>query len=166
MYNVLELLEKQNFIPPSTFLNNANGPPPKPSKVQVQHTFAGCSAPTTFILTDNPSVLVGKELKSTADWDDRVVAVFVSGHAWQLESYPPKNGWREPASLFGNKVLGVYWKFADEGIPTGSAVGSWNLWTGNVQRTRRHQDAMVVQDFWEKLAAWMKSHGRGGLIVP
>jgi len=161
---VLDLLGKQNFIPPNTFLNDPNGPPPKPDKVEIEHTFPGCNSPTKFIVTDNPSVLVGKELRSTADWDDRVVAVFVSGHAWQLESYPPKNGWREPASLFGNKVLGVYWKFADEGVPNGSAVGSWNLWTGNIQRTRRHQDAMVVQDFWDKLAVWMKSHGKGTLI--
>ena len=66
-----------------------------------------------YKVIDNPRAL------RPEDWEHRVVAVFVSGQAWQFKDWH----WSNPAELFQN-VLGVH--LTMDGRVVDSTVQSWN----------------------------------------
>lgn len=75
-----------------------------------------------FKIVDNPALIAPE------DWD-RVVAVFVSGQAWQFKGWK----WSNPVDLFRN-VLGIYLTFDER--PIDPNVMTWNCKILKVSKAR------------------------------
>ena len=71
-----------------------------------------------------------------------VVAVFVTGQAWQFKGWK----WDNPTYLFQN-VLGVHICFND--TAPHANIAKWNCKVLKIGRYERHQDTVVVNKFWE-----------------
>jgi hypothetical protein len=97
-----------------------------------------------FLVVDS-----GKEIKEQ-DWD-RVVAIFVSGQAWQFKGLK----WPIPVELF-HHVLGVH--VAMDNIPVGKEVSGWNCKVLKINPFKRHLDGSAVTLFQQFLNSFLKVH--------
>jgi hypothetical protein len=93
----------------------------------------------TYMITDNPAKFTAQ------DWN-RVVAVFVTGQAWQFKGWP--EGYSDPVKLF-QKVSGVHLTWDDR--PMNPTVSSWNCKILKINQFKRHLDAGAVNEFWAAL---------------
>ena len=84
------------------------------------------------------------------DWS-RVVAVVVSGAAWQFKGWPFK-GLKEghTVDLF-SKVAGVFVGYGDEEPPP--TVKTWNVTRHGLHREARHRDRSVASAVWRAIDA-------------
>ena len=103
---------------------------------------------TRYFITDNTAAF------RSIDWS-RVVAVVVSGAAWQFKGWPFK-GLAEghTVDLF-SKVAGVFVGYADEDPP--AAVKSWNVTRYALHREARHRDRSVASAVWRAIDAMRES---------
>lgn len=112
MLNALDFLQNGAFVSPD---DKRKAGAAREASVLLKRTDPVTGSIKMFKLMDNPLTL------SSDDWG-RVVAVFVSGQAWQFKNWK----WSSPVDLFKN-VLGVYLTFDDR--PVDSNVSSWNCKT-------------------------------------
>ncbi|CAL8463246.1 g2780 [Coccomyxa elongata] len=102
----------------------------------------GRAKPVRYVVTNR-----APDAKSH-DWK-RVVAVFVSGAAWQFK------GWPFPGAGEGNladtlsRMLGVYVGLKGEIMPEN--VKKWNVLKVEVPKDNRHRDRPIVQDIYTAL---------------
>ena len=109
----------------------------------------GAAAGTKYFITDKTDAF--RDL----DWK-RVVAVVVSGAAWQFKGWPFK-GLKEgghTVDLF-SKVAGVFVGYADEEPP--AAVKTWNVSRFGLHREARHRDRSVASAVWRAIDAMVAS---------
>ncbi|KAF5094402.1 hypothetical protein D0Z00_003552 [Geotrichum galactomycetum] len=99
-----------------------------------------------FVVVDNTERLTKPEY-----WD-RVVAVFVTGQAWQFKQYL----WSDPNQLF-QKVAGFCLTF--NGDPVLPQVKQWNVDVVGIDRNQRFRDREVCEMIWSKIERWMVSKG-------
>ena len=146
VFNVKSFLEAGQFLPTEEARKQVNGV--KPSTVVLDHANAkNASSKVTFQVVD------GVERLKDTDWD-RVVAVFVSGQAWQFRGWK----WTDPVEIFSN-VKGFYLKYAD--VKTDPQIKQWNVTVLEVNRYKRHLDAQCVYEFWsivDRYLAAQKPH--------
>lgn len=86
------------------------------------------------------------------DYWNRVVAVFVTGQAWQLKPYQ----WSDPNVLF-QRVLGFALLFKGDPIPP--TLAQWNVTVETVERSQRFRDREVVQRIWDRIEQSMVVRG-------
>ena len=105
---------------------------------------ASNSAPQKYFITDRTDTF------RSLDWS-RVVAVVVSGAAWQFKGWPFK-GLKEghTVDLF-SKVAGVFVGYGDEEPP--AAVKTWNVSRHLLHREARHRDRSVASAVWRAVDA-------------
>ena len=83
---------------------------------------------------------------------DRVVAVFITGHTWQFNSYQ----WNTPQELFQH-CKGYYFYFNGDVIP--QHVQQWNVERVELDRNRRFKDVEIVRYFWNNLEQELLNRG-------
>ena len=105
---------------------------------------AALANPTRYFITDKTDNF------RSLDWS-RVVAVVVSGAAWQFKGWPFK-GLKEghTVDLF-SKVAGVFVGYVDEEPP--AAVKTWNVTRYGLHREARHRDRSVASAVWRAIDA-------------
>jgi parafibromin len=108
MLNALEFLRDGVFISGDEKRKNGAS---REASVLLKRTDPVTGSVKMYKLMDNPATL------SSDDWE-RVVAVFVSGMAWQFKGWK----WPNPVDLFKN-VMGVYLTFDDRNVDKN--VTSW-----------------------------------------
>ncbi|KAF5113031.1 hypothetical protein DV495_004322 [Geotrichum candidum] len=99
-----------------------------------------------FVVVDNTERLTRPEY-----WD-RVVAVFVTGQAWQFKQYL----WSDPNQLF-QKVAGFCLTFNGDPVPP--QVKQWNVDVVGIDRNQRFRDREVSEMIWTKIERWMIAKG-------
>ena len=106
------------------------------------------SATQRYFVTDRTDAF------RSVDWR-RVVAVVVSGAAWQFKGWPFRGlGEGHTVDLF-SKVAGVFVGYADEEPP--AAVKTWNVSRFGLHREARHRDRSVASAVWRAIDAMAAS---------
>jgi len=135
--NATDFLQKSNYI--SIEQKQKEGTV-RESSVILQRKMEGTEKRYfTYMITDNPAKFTAQ------DWN-RVVAVFVTGQAWQFKGWP--EGYSDPVKLF-QKVSGVHLTWDDR--PMNPTVSSWNCKILKINQFKRHLDAGAVNEFWAAL---------------
>ena len=86
---------------------------------------------------------------SKSDWK-RVVAVFLQGSDWEFTEWP-KN---ESITSILLKIKGFHLKYSD--LPTNENIKKWNVKILEVNRTKRHFDSNVQNQFWTILDEFLE----------
>ncbi|KAK9472375.1 RNA pol II accessory factor, Cdc73 family-domain-containing protein [Dipodascopsis tothii] len=152
--NIKQFLEEGLFVPPQAAAASSGNM----QLVQRTPRFLG-GGPLRFVVVDSP------ERFKPEYWDDRVVAVFTTGQAWQFKAYK----WSAPGVLF-QKVKGFCLIY--QGDPVPDNVLSWNVDVIRVdrdtaadgaddRRRRQFRDREIAERIWERLERWMLAHGWG-----
>ena len=97
-----------------------------------------------YKIIDNPVKL------ADADWNS-VVAVFATGQLWQFKGWK----WSDPRQLFAN-VLGVHLCMDDTAVDEN--VLQWNCKVLKINRSKRHSDAIAMNQFWGLVDSFVKLH--------
>lgn len=139
MGNVKAFLENGEFIPQMSGLGSPN---------LLHITRKSPRFPNSIRFTVVDSV----ERFTKPEYWDRVVAVFVTGQAWQFKNYR----WSNPNELF-QKVAGFYVGYQDEKVP--ESLGTWNVNVTKLMRNERFKDREAVEYIWNNIERWMVSKG-------
>ena len=135
--NAIDFLEKSNYI--SLEQKQKDGIV-RESSVSLRRKIQGEEKKYfTYTIMDNPAKLTPQ------DWN-RVVAVFVTGQAWQFKGWP--EGYSDPVKLF-QKVSGIHLTWDDR--PMNPTVSSWNCKILKINQFKRHLDAGAANEFWATL---------------
>ena len=97
-----------------------------------------------YKIIDNPMKLADE------DWNS-VVAVFATGQLWQFKGWK----WSDPRQLFSN-VLGVHLSLDD--IAVDENILQWNCKVLKINRSKRHSDAIAMNQFWGLVDGFVKLH--------
>lgn len=135
--NAIDFLEHSNYI--SLEQKQAAGLVRESSVSLKRRIQGGEKKFFTYMVMDNPAKL------SAQDWN-RVVAVFVTGQAWQFKGWP--EGYSDPVKLF-QKVSGIHLTWDDR--PMNPTVSSWNCKILKINQFKRHLDAGAANEFWATL---------------
>ena len=136
LFNAQSFLEDGLLIP--TAIKRAEHPTaPKPPFVRI-HRPSVLHPPdvVSFDVLDDTSVL------KADDWR-RVVAIFVSGSAWQFEGWP--HPFTSPAVICA-AVPAFYLAYADE--PVNKNVQQWKVHTLVAHRMKNYADRSLQMEFW------------------
>lgn len=139
MGNVKAFLENGEFIPQMSGLGSPN---------LLHITRKSPRFPNSIRFTVVDSV----ERFTKPEYWDRVVAVFVTGQAWQFKNYR----WSNPNELF-QKVAGFYVGYHDEKVP--ESLGTWNVNVSKLMRNERFKDREAAEYIWNNIERWMVSRG-------
>ena len=129
IFNAREFLENGVYVLPAEAKAKATS---RESRLRIQKNGQ------EYIVLDNPMTL------SREEWEQQVVAVFVTGATWQFKGWR----WDDPVELF-QRVCGFYLAFDDVKIE--GPVATWKVNRLLISRNRRHLDSIVSMDFWSKL---------------
>lgn len=162
MGNVRAFLEQGEFIPKmsglgapdlihinrySTRLGHQNSSNAVPSSSGSSTNGNGNKTKIKFVVVDNVDKFTKPEY-----WD-RVVAVFVTGQAWQFKSYR----WPSPSDLFQH-VAGFYLAYQGERVPP--ELGTWrNVMVTQIPKNERFRDREAAEMIWNQIEKWMLSKG-------
>lgn len=138
MSNIKPFLEDAQFLPQMKTSGAAN--------LQMITRSSQRVGDVRFVVVDNVDRFTRHEY-----WD-RVVAVFVTGQAWQFKQYL----WSDPNVLF-QKVAGFCLTFQGDPIPP--AVLKWNVDVIPIDRNERFRDREVSELIWGKIEKWMLAKG-------
>lgn len=138
MTNVKPFLEEAQFVPMMKGSGTAN--------LQMITRNSPRLGQFKFVVVDSVDRFTRPEY-----WD-RVVAVFVTGQAWQFKQYL----WSDPNILF-QKVAGFCLTFAGDPVPP--AVQQWNVDIVPIDRNQRFRDREVSEMIWGKIEKWMIAKG-------
>lgn len=137
MANVKEFLENGVFVP-TPLSSNA----PELQRISRNSAVLG---PMKFLVVKSVD-------KFKPEYWDRVIAVFVTGQAWQFKSYQ----WSDPNVLF-QKVLGFALTYKGDPIPPN--VKQWNVKIEVLDRNLRFKDKGAVENIWERIEQGLISRG-------
>lgn len=138
MSNVKQFLEDAQFVPQMKSSGSAN--------LQMITRNSPRLGSFKFVVVDSVDRFTRPEY-----WD-RVVAVFVTGQAWQFKQYL----WSDPNMLF-QKVAGFCLTYA--GDPVQPIVNQWNVDVIPIDRNQRFRDREVSEMIWGKVEKWMVAKG-------
>ncbi|KAL1922485.1 uncharacterized protein VTP21DRAFT_10024 [Calcarisporiella thermophila] len=142
LYNVKELLENGKFVDSQSIRDSGVK---KQQQVLVQRK---CSDGTIA----NYKIVDSVEGFAVDDWD-RVVAVFVTGAAWQFRNWK----WQSPVDIFHN-VKGFFCQWANEDLK--DVAKNWNVTTLKIHRYKRHLDKALISYFWDVLDQYTAQRNR------
>ena len=145
LYNARDFLESGHLIPTAEKRAAMAGlaKPPfirlqRPSCVDKQRT-------VYFDVMDDVS-----QLRSSDDWR-RVVAVFVSGSAWQFDGWPAP--FTSPAAIAAH-IAAFYLHYSDE--PPNKNVQQWRVHRLTAHRDKHHHDRSLHVELWNTLTEQLK----------
>ena len=149
LYNARDFLEAGQLIPTADKRAAMAGlaKPPyirlqRPSCIDKQRSVA-------FDVMDDVS-----QLRSSDDWR-RVVAVFVSGSAWQFDGWPAPL--TSPAAIAAH-LSAFYMHYSDE--PVNKNVQQWRVHRLTAHRDKHHHDRSLQLDFWNTLTEQLKCNSK------
>jgi hypothetical protein len=139
--NAKEMLADNSFIP----LEQAKAlGMERVSDQTILRKIPGSLVELQYKIIDNPVKL------AEADWSS-VVAVFATGQLWQFKGWK----WSDPRQLFAN-VLGVHLCMDD--IAVDENILQWNCKVLKINRSKRHSDAIAMNQFWGLVDSFVKLH--------
>ncbi|CAF0937793.1 unnamed protein product [Adineta steineri] len=133
-YNCKELLEDLKYI--STEDGKASGTK-RDGDILIQRKKGNLTVP--YRITDDPLRL------SKQDWDERVVAVFAQGPAWQFKGWPMGGN---PVEVF-QKIKAYHIKWAQ--LKTDTNIAKWSVHLIELDQNKRHLDCARIRTFWDSL---------------
>jgi len=136
LYNIKSFLEDMNYVSTEEILKK-NPNETKPDYVYVTRRKHPQAGDIRFKVVDS---VVNFD---NAMWD-RVVAVFVSGQAWQLKDWK----WPSPADIFDN-VKGFHVYFDDAKLS--DLVKGWNVAALPIKHHSRNKDIVQVHEIWRQI---------------
>lgn len=146
LYNCRQFLEDSHYVSHADLVKENQGASlPKPESVYVtrrKHPLTGC---------DMRFKVVDSVLNFTDETWERVVAVVVSGQAWQLKGWK----WQSTQEIFAN-VKGLYVYFDDAKIPP--QVQGWNVTPLAIKHHLRNKDIVRVHELWSQVDAHLVAH--------
>ena len=144
LFNARQFLEEGLLVP--TAVKRAENPTAaKPSVVRVSRP--SVLEPThrvSFDVVDDTSAL------HSSDWK-RLVAVFVSGSAWQFEGWPAP--FTSPAAIFA-QIPAFYLSYADEVV--NKNVQQWKVHSLTAHRNKNYADRSLQMEFWNIVTEHMR----------
>ncbi|CAF1149857.1 unnamed protein product [Adineta ricciae] len=133
-YNCKELLEDMKYI--STEEGKASGTK-RDGDILIQRKKGNLTVP--YRITDDPLRLTKQ------DWDERVVAVFAQGPAWQFKGWP----WGgNPVEIF-QKIKAYHIKWGQ--LKTDANIAKWSVHLIELDQNKRHLDCARLRTFWDSL---------------
>jgi len=133
-YNCKELLEDLKYI--STEEGKASGIK-RDGDILIQRKKGNLTVP--YRITDDPLRLTKQ------DWEERVVAVFAQGPAWQFKGWP----WGgNPVEIF-QRIKAYHIKWAQ--LKTDTNISKWSVYTIELDQNKRHLDCARLRTFWDTL---------------
>ncbi|KAH9260701.1 hypothetical protein BASA81_001168 [Batrachochytrium salamandrivorans] len=146
LYNCRQFLEDSHYVSHADLIKENQGVSlPKPESVYVtrrKHPLTGC---------DLRFKVVDSVLNFTNETWDRVVAVIVSGQAWQLKGWK----WQTTQEIFAN-VKGLYVYFDDAKLPP--QVQGWNVTPLAIKHHLRNKDIVRAHELWSQVDAHLVAH--------
>ena len=136
LFNVKQFLEDMNYVSYEE-IKRKNPNETKPEYVYVTHKKHPILGDVRFKVVD--SVLSFDD----ATWD-RVVAVVVSGQAWQLKGWK----WSTPAEIFAH-VKGLYLYFDDAKLS--DQIKGWNVVALPIKPQSRNKDILQAHEVWKQI---------------
>jgi parafibromin len=140
--SVITLFNVHDFLQQGQFLSTAEKRqvnPKKPDSVAIERSsFYDARRTVRYECIDDVS-----KLKNSNDWE-RVVAVFVSGAAWQFENWP-KTIYSTPQAIFEN--LAAFHVYYDD-EPINKNVQQWRVKKLAISKNKRYQDRGTVTEIW------------------
>lgn len=140
LYNIKQFLEDRIYIPPEVVKKE------RPTESKPQNTYVTMkkhakAGDVSFKVVDS---VTGFDQET---WD-RVVAVVVSGQAWQLKGWK----WETPADIFTH-VKGFYVYFDDAKLP--DIIKGWNVSKLPIKHESRNMDIMQAHEMWTQINSHM-----------
>lgn len=117
---------------------------PSPAAAAAGGAGDGAASPARYFVTDRTDAF------RSLDWS-RVVAVVVSGAAWQFKGWPFRGLESGSTVDLFSKVAGVFVGYAGEEPP--AAVKTWNVTRHGLHREARHRDRSVASAVWRAIDA-------------
>jgi hypothetical protein len=142
LFNIKQFLEDMSYVSAEEIMSK-NPSEQKPEFVYVTRRKHPQAGDIRFKVVD--SFLNFDD----ATWD-RVVAVMVSGQAWQLKGWKK---WSTPADIFAN-VKGLHVYFDDAKIS--DQVKGWNVSALPIKHQSRNKDIIQVHEIWRQIDAHMQ----------
>ena len=142
LYNIKQFLEDMHYVSAEEIMAK-NPSEQKPDFVYVTRRKHPQAGDIRFKVVD--SFLNFDD----ATWD-RVVAVMVSGQAWQLKGW---RKWSTPAEIFAN-VKGLHVYFDDAKVS--DQVKGWNVSFLPIKHQSRNKDIIQVHEIWRQIDSHMQ----------
>ncbi|CAF1152172.1 unnamed protein product [Rotaria sp. Silwood1] len=140
-YNCKELFEDLKFI--STEEGKASGTK-RDGDILIQRKKGNFTVP--YRITDDPLRLTKQ------DWEERVVAVFAQGPAWQFKGWPWSGN---PVEIF-QKIKAYHIKWAQ--LKTDANIAKWSVHLIELDQNKRHLDCARIRTFWDSLDQFIAKH--------
>ncbi|CAF4232449.1 unnamed protein product, partial [Rotaria sp. Silwood2] len=140
-YNCKELLEDLKYI--STEEGKASGTK-RDGDILIQRKKGNLTVP--YRITDDPLRLTKQ------DWEERVVAVFAQGPAWQFKGWPWSGN---PVEIF-QKIKAYHIKWAQ--LKTDANIAKWCVHLIELDQNKRHLDCARIRTFWDSLDQFIAKH--------
>ncbi|RKP03169.1 hypothetical protein CXG81DRAFT_24170 [Caulochytrium protostelioides] len=137
LINAKDFLVENRWVPVEE--KRKAGESVKPQSVMIERDAKNTppGLPRQYLVVDSVSRL------AAADWS-RVVAVFVTGQAWQLKGWK----WKEPVEIF-HHVKGFCLKLRGDPLPP--AIAQWNVKILEIHPNQRHLDMHTSYEFWRQI---------------
>ena len=149
LYNARDFLESGHLIPTSE-KRAAMAALAKPAFIRLQRP--SCLDKQRVVYFDVMDDVT--QLRSSDDWR-RVVAVFVSGSAWQFDGWPAP--FTSPAAIAAH-IAAFYMHYSDE--PVNKNVQQWRVHRLTAHRDKHHHDRSLQLDFWNTLTEQLKCNNK------
>jgi parafibromin len=137
LHNVKDLFEGNRFVSPQEKL--ASGVEKRDTVTIMGPSLRQPGRTVPYHVIDDPTKL------PRGDWA-RIVAVFAHGAEWQFKEWQPP--YNVPSDLF-DRIAGFHLHYDDQQPP--QLIQSWNVRRLRVSKTKRHNDTMLVVEFWKLL---------------
>ena len=149
LYNARDFLDAGRLLPTAE-ARTAMAGAPKPAFLRLQRpSCLDAQRVVSFDVMDDVSLL-----RSADDWR-RVVAVFVSGSAWQFDGWPAP--YTSPAAI-ATHMAAFYMHYSDE--QANKNVAQWRVHRLTAHRDKHHHDRSLQLDFWNTLTEQLKCSSR------
>ncbi|CAI8022874.1 Parafibromin [Geodia barretti] len=150
MLNVKTLLEEYKFLP-SEEMKRLGVKRQMDMVIQRRKphpTQPGQTVSIPYRVTDSPMRLKPPEWK-------QVVAVFVSGPAWQFKGWPGLTSDGSPVNIF-SKIKAFHLRFEESRMDPN--IQKWDVHLVQISQNRRHLDKQSVMRYWETLDRFISQH--------
>lgn len=138
MYNAAKFLQEETLVPWDTYHKRGSK---KATALSIKRRYKRNPSVKYRITDEAPS-------RDSKDWQC-VVAVFVSGKAWQFKDWPFKGADEGDLVDLFSKVRGFYAQYDTE--TAADVIKTWNVQTLRFQKNVRHGDRAQYEQFWNEV---------------
>lgn len=138
MYNAAKFLQEETLVTWDTYHKRGSA---KPTSLSIKRRYKRSPSVKYRVTDEAPS-------RDSKDWQ-RVVAVFVSGKAWQFKDWPFKGADEGDLVDLFSKIRGFYAQYDTE--TPADVIKTWNVQTLRFQKNVRHGDRAQYEQFWNEV---------------